>query len=762
MTIEDTSSKNAIVTGGYAVGATISITFPFEEPDTICVETDELGELVYNTDYEVVETNVVLKKAIGASDKVQVYRKTPMSQDRDIPQNAKFNSVSIEKALDKLTMQNQEQETTLSRCLKVPTFSDTTPEEMVEKVELVADNMDAVRTVSTNIEDVNTVSANIAQVKKVSNSISNVNTVADSITDVVNVSANISYVTTVSTNISSVKTVAEDIIAVKNTSDNITEIKTVNGNITTIQLLANNIDELSKIATNDNINTVATNIDPINILGTTTNISAVKNVADDIGSVVLVSQKLDDLVNVASNTSQILASVDNAQTWAEGTDEEVQLLGGVHSSKRWAEVSKTGLPDQTGHSGQYLSTNGTSAQWKKIEISTGLDEGVLVPSCYVVGVPKGSYAADGTEYDGTLFNGVWSRLDHTAGIMDGLPPLHVTQEPEFMWSDSTNYTPVKDFSYDIFYNVSFADNFYAQSPFAELPEGVEDRYSDEIYPAPQNGRLQSDGSYILWDYTIYVKYGADFISYYNNSVPERFFALKDGNGTVRLDVGFRAERLYINTPDNSSIFTGIAHCWANAAHTSLNWATGRYRQLRVWLQAYPPSGDGTPDGVFQYKLHVIDTDLGKSLIPAGDDFPGYTHSYEQDIGSYYTGSGAVPRGYKARPTDRFADIVVGAYTSDLDTSKCTGAAMAVEYAFYSRYYENSRWSEAYGSSGPFLPFLRTLTYPAWDAEVASKGYTTAFAMNYATHKFKVPKMKRTLTQADDGPEVCWSVYMSNG
>ena len=44
MTIEDTSSKNEIVTGGYAVGATISITFPFDEPDTICVETDELGE----------------------------------------------------------------------------------------------------------------------------------------------------------------------------------------------------------------------------------------------------------------------------------------------------------------------------------------------------------------------------------------------------------------------------------------------------------------------------------------------------------------------------------------------------------------------------------------------------------------------------------------------------------------------------------------------------------------------------------------------
>lgn len=756
MTIEDTSSKNAIVTGGYAVGATISITFPFEEPDTVCVETDELGELIYNTDYEIVETNVVLKKAIGASDKVQVYRKTPMSQERDIPQNAKFNSVSIEKALDKLTMQNQEQETTLSRCLKVPTFSDTTPEEMVEKVELVADNMDAVKTVYTNIEDVNTVSDNISQVKTVSGSISNVNTVAGKIADVINVSANISYVATVSSNISSVKTVAEDIIAVKNTSDNITEIKTVNENITTIQLLADNIDELSKIATNDNINTVAANIDSINILGTTTNISAVKDVADDIDSVVLVSQKLDDLVDVASKASQILTSVDNAQTWAEGTDEEVQLLGGVHSSKRWAEVSKTGLPDQTGHSGQYLSTNGTSAQWKSIEIPTGLDDGVLVPSCYVVGAPEGSYAADGTEYDGTLYSEVWRKLDIIAGNIDSLPAI---QDPgAFLWADSSNYKPVKDFSYEIFNTVLFADNYYVQIPYTPLPAEMEDTYDDEIYPAPQNGRLQPDGSYILWDYMIYVKYGESFISYYGNSVPERFFALKDGDGTVRLDVGFRATSLYINTPGNSSVPTDIAYCWANSAHTSGNWATGgRYRQIRVWLQAYPSSG--APDGVFQYKLHVTDTDLGKTLIPADDDFPGYVQSYEQDLGTYYAGAGTVPDDYNARPTDRFAKIITGAKTDDLDTSKCTGAAMAVEYAFYSSYYDNSRWSELYGAQSPLL---RTLTYTAWNSEVDTNGYTTAFGMDYTNQKFKVPKMKRTLTQVDGGPEVCWSVYMTKG
>lgn len=45
-----------------------------------------------------------------------------------------------------------------------------------------------------------------------------------------------------------------------------------------------------------------------------------------------------------ANTSATNASTseDNANIWAEGTDSEVQALGGVHSAKRWAEESATG------------------------------------------------------------------------------------------------------------------------------------------------------------------------------------------------------------------------------------------------------------------------------------------------------------------------------------------------------------------------------------------------------------------------------------
>ena len=46
--------------------------------------------------------------------------------------------------------------------------------------------------------------------------------------------------------------------------------------------------------------------------------------------------------SAANSASAAATSEDNAEIWAEGTDEEVQALGGVHSAKGWADVSSAG------------------------------------------------------------------------------------------------------------------------------------------------------------------------------------------------------------------------------------------------------------------------------------------------------------------------------------------------------------------------------------------------------------------------------------
>ena len=104
----------------------------------------------------------------------------------------------------------------------------------------------------------------------------------------------------------------------------------------------------------------------------------------------------------ANSAASAATSKTNAKIWADGTDSEVQALGGVHSSKGWSEAAqavvngkqdisnlsqtldnsttkypsnkavktaidaKDSLPSQSGQSGKFLTTNGTTASWADV------------------------------------------------------------------------------------------------------------------------------------------------------------------------------------------------------------------------------------------------------------------------------------------------------------------------------------------------------------------------------------------------------------
>ena len=88
------------------------------------------------------------------------------------------------------------------------------------------------------------------------------------------------------------------------------------------------MDKLSSslvIAANnaENINTAAENIQNINAAGSS--ISSINAVCADLENVDFLAENID--------------YVHNVQIWTEGTDDEVQAIGGEHSAKGWAEFS---------------------------------------------------------------------------------------------------------------------------------------------------------------------------------------------------------------------------------------------------------------------------------------------------------------------------------------------------------------------------------------------------------------------------------------
>ena len=126
----------------------------------------------------------------------------------------------------------------------------------------------------------------------------------------------------------------------------LTDITTVATNIASVNTVATDISSITTAATNiSSINTVATDISNVNsVAGDLTNINAVAA----------------DLTNI-DNASQYAAE---AKQWAIGDPSEP--VDG--SAKYWAQqAAGQVIPSQTGHNGEFLTTDGTNLSWDTVD-----------------------------------------------------------------------------------------------------------------------------------------------------------------------------------------------------------------------------------------------------------------------------------------------------------------------------------------------------------------------------------------------------------
>lgn len=105
--------------GPYNIGDTAPIPFDYMEESHVKVSKGETL-LEFNVDYTVLGKNVTLRTNILANEKLVVFRDTPLDNDAEFPQESSFDSAKINDSIDKLTMQNQEQEEKIDRCIKFP------------------------------------------------------------------------------------------------------------------------------------------------------------------------------------------------------------------------------------------------------------------------------------------------------------------------------------------------------------------------------------------------------------------------------------------------------------------------------------------------------------------------------------------------------------------------------------------------------------------------------------------------------------------
>ena len=191
--------------------------------------------------------------------------------------------------------------------------------------ELKRDSESAIKVLPTSNVDPNTF---FEQVDRVYGSVDNIDTVANDKANVDAVSGSITNVNTVAGSIESVKTVANNIESVVVDATNISDIKTVAGSITNVNKTAGSID---------NVNVVAPSISSVNTVAA--NISSVNTAASNMAAIKAAPTAASNAAQSAANAANSATISANSAIWAEGTDAQVAALGGVHSSKGWAQQS---------------------------------------------------------------------------------------------------------------------------------------------------------------------------------------------------------------------------------------------------------------------------------------------------------------------------------------------------------------------------------------------------------------------------------------
>lgn len=351
----------------------------FEKTDVYVATADDpeaqAKMLVYGQDYSV-EMNadqtatpggtVVLTTPIVKGNIFVVGSAVAYTQNMQLTNYSRFPPEIINEAMDRVVVQIQQLVERLGRTLSVPPTSDSTPEQLIEKlmaaqddarqfadaaqksaeeakkselktaeyaeaatvlvpfkaeIKTVADNIETVVATGTAIEDVKTVASIKPEVVEVAGKSYEVTKVAEKIADVVTVSGGMPYVETVATDLVG-KVVGDGDWDCGSTTDEIVgDIEVVNGNIHTV---ATNIDDVTKVA------------DAIDRGDLETAVNAVETTTENV-RLSQAAQKSAEAANASAIEAKAGADASNvlAKKWATQTTAPVE--GELYGAKYYAE-----------------------------------------------------------------------------------------------------------------------------------------------------------------------------------------------------------------------------------------------------------------------------------------------------------------------------------------------------------------------------------------------------------------------------------------
>lgn len=355
----------------------------FEKTDVYVATADDpeaqAKMLVYGQDYSVEMNSdqaatpggtVVLTTPIVKGNIFVVGSAVAYTQNMQLTNYSRFPPEIINEAMDRVVVQIQQLVERLDRTLSVPPTSDSTPEQLIEKllsaqndarqfadaaqksaeeakkselktaeyaeaatalvpmkaeIKTVADNIEPVVATGTAIEDVKTVASIKPEVVEVAGKSYEVTKVAEKIADVVTVSKGMPYVETVATDLVGQVVGDGDWDCGSTTDEIVGDIEVVDGNIHTVAI---NIEDVNKVA------------DAIDRGDLETAVNAVETTTENV-RLSEAAQKSAEVANASALEAQAGAEASNAlaKKWATQTTAPVEgdLFGAKYYADRAAQ-----------------------------------------------------------------------------------------------------------------------------------------------------------------------------------------------------------------------------------------------------------------------------------------------------------------------------------------------------------------------------------------------------------------------------------------
>lgn len=302
--------------GPITSGTVLSVTeFTFIDNSHVSLKirgVDEIWE--YGTDYIVTGADTLVREVtiyrdVEDGQVLAAYLDVPITQGISPEEGGNFPASTNEFVLDKLTYICQMLYERIVRALQVSIdtpFNGMLPslEDTAGKALIVNPDESGLVFSAFSINDLDYIARRLYQ------SIDNVDTVADDIVSVV----------TDATNIADIVTVANSIANVNLTGNSITNVNIVGNDLV-----------LGADSAINKVNANKTNID--------TNAANIQAIIDAYGNA---QTCIDKALDAATSAIRANTNATNANIWSEGTDAQVEALGGQHSAKGWAEVASQG------------------------------------------------------------------------------------------------------------------------------------------------------------------------------------------------------------------------------------------------------------------------------------------------------------------------------------------------------------------------------------------------------------------------------------